>query len=177
MAIDVPEKVQHELQPSEQLVWLGQPNALRYAWQKGVYWFLVGLVWSVFAGYAEYMALTASRAGSEQHSMAALLIAFGLVMLVRPFQLYYGALRTTYVVTDRRLVIFSGIFEAEVESFEPPFDIIQRENADGSGSISFSRDEQDHVGLQSFKRDIELAAIPDVKQVQRYVMGIESEPA
>ena len=109
--------------------------------------------------------------------MAALLIAFGLVMLVRPFQLYYGALRTTYVVTDRRLVIFSGIFEAKVESFEPPFDIIQRENADGSGSISFSRDEQDHVGLQSFKRDIELAAIPDVKQVQRYVMGIESEPA
>ena len=50
MAIDVPENVQHELQPSEQLVWLGQPNALRYAWQKGVYWFLFGLVWSVFAG-------------------------------------------------------------------------------------------------------------------------------
>ncbi len=102
MAIDVPEKVQHELQPSERLVWLGQPNALRYAWQKGVYWFLFGLVWSVFAGFAEYKALTASAAGSEQHSMAVLLIAFGLVMLVRPFQLYYGALRTTYVVTDRR---------------------------------------------------------------------------
>ncbi len=177
MAIDVPENVRHELQTSERLVWLGQPNARRYAWQKGFYWFLIGVIWSVFAGFAEYKALTASAAASEQHSMAGLLIAFGLVMLVRPFQLYYAALRTTYVVTDRRLVIFSGVIEAKVESYQPPFDIIQRENPDGSGSISFSRDEQDHVGLQSFKRDIELAAIPDVQQVQRYVMGIESEPA
>ena len=74
-------------------------------------------------------------------------------------------------------MIFSGVIEAKVESYQPPFAITQHENADGSGSISFTRDQQDQVGVQSFTRKIALVAIPDVRQVQRYVMEIESEPA
>ncbi len=174
--MDVPENVRQELRPSERLIWLGHPNARRCAWQKGFHWFLVGLVWTAFAAFAEYKTFTAGGSLSEQ-SMVVLFILFGLVLLVRPFLRYYAALRTIYVVTDRRLVIFNGVIEATVESYQPPFDITQRENADGSGSISFSRDEQDRAGLQTFTREIELAAIPDVKQVQRYVMEIEGQPA
>ena len=176
MAMDIPENVRRELWPGERLIWFAHPNALRYAWQKGFYWFLVGLVWTAFAGFAEFKALTASGSLSEQHSMVLLLILFGLVMLGRPFLHYYAALQTTYVVTDRRLVIFAGVIKATVESYEPPFDITQRENADGSGSISFSQETQDYIG-SIFTREIELVAIPDVKQVQRHVMDIKSEPA
>ena len=69
--------------------------------------------------------------------MALTLLFFGLVMLAQPFLHYFEARKTTYVVTDRRLVIFNGIIQDTIESYAPPLAISQRENKDGSGTLSF----------------------------------------
>ena len=175
MTIIAPKIVRHEMRPGEQPLWIGYPNAMRYASIKGLYWFLVGIPWTAFAVFAEYKAATARASLSEQHSMAILLILSGLAMVVQPFWHYWRSLRIIYVVTHQRLLVFSSVIWLSVESYYPPFDIEIRKYYSDSGSLIFSRDVDDYGEFNPTTKEIGLFAIPDVREVKGYIMQIKQE--
>ena len=105
----------------------------------------------------------------------AIFIGIGTWLLSSPLIEYWRGLRTIYVVTNQRLLILNGIFQPSVESYVPPFDIERKERLDGTGTIIFARKEKKGGKGGSYSEDIGFFAVPNVREVEEYIIRLQNE--
>jgi hypothetical protein len=103
------------LDPGEKLLWSGKPNPLRYALGKsitaaifGAFFLSISLLWIYIA------AMAGSKSSNPSNAYFWLLgipfLAVGAAMIFSPVWEFYCAIRTTYLVTNKRAIIAtSGI--------------------------------------------------------------------
>lgn len=145
--------VRSELEPSEQLLWVGQPRPSRFG-RMALPFVLFGIPWTAFAIFWMAMASTglfAGGGGAPNAGPFGFFVCFplfgvpfvliGLAMLSSPFWLRRKAKRTCYALTDRRAILWeAGLFGSmEVRSYsaENLTKIVRRDYADGSGDLVF----------------------------------------
>jgi hypothetical protein len=149
--IAIPQKlkarVNRELMPMEKIRWIEQPIP-RYFTPKAKGFFLFGIPWTAFV---VFWTLGASLSWWDNRDggsgmMAVFGIPFilvGLGLLSSPIWAYRRALKTVYVITDRRAITFSGGSSTTINSYSPEKlkDVFRKEHKDGSGDVIISRRE------------------------------------
>jgi len=174
---DLQARAQGELEPGEKLLWVGRPDARRVGMQSiGLLFF--GIVWTAFSIFWVAMAFVGTSQSHSPGSIAFPLfgvpfVLIGCCMLAAPFWAYRKGLTTVYAVTNRRALIISGAGARSVKSYsKDDIGAIERtERADGSGDVSFAR--QQYVGSSTTSSSTRGAAggvfygIPDARSVER----------
>ena len=135
-----------DIPPGERVLWFGRPDA-KSLWRKAyradwvMIWFAALTVWSFLSALADEGASSAVLAALRS-------LGFGAASLaLLGFLAWLGARNTFYVVTERRLVIKSGI--ALPIFINLPFKLIiaanLRVHADGTGDLSARLAKGEHV--------------------------------
>ena len=167
--------VDRELDASEQVEWVGQPIAARFA-RQAIPMAVFGIPWTAFA---IFWTLTASGMTTHGHGgglqwlfalwgVPFILVGFGL--LTSPYWMRLRAKRMAYLLTERRAIIISLGFRSNVgiRSFEASAlaDLRRRERADGSGDLIFTRDPAGANRGRNTPMAVGFMAIRDVKDVE-----------
>jgi hypothetical protein len=134
-----------QLDPTERLLWSGQPRTgIRFRGQD-TYLIPFSLLWGGFAIFWEYMALT--QVSQTPGPVGVVFPLFGLpfvgiglyIIFGRFFADAHSRARTFYGVTNERIIIISGFFTQQTKSLQlrtlTDVSLIQR--SDGSGTITF----------------------------------------
>jgi hypothetical protein len=143
---NVREALVREMGCDEQMRWFGQPRPAAFM-LGSLGLVLFGIPWTAFALF-----WTAGAAGFKvpdlQNPDWTMLfplwglpfIFVGLGMLSSPFWAYRRALRTAYVVTNKRAIIMEGGRSRVIRSIGPDrfSNLIRRERSNGRGDIVFS---------------------------------------
>src|SRR5262245_60481290 len=118
------EKVNRELDAGEQIQWLQMPVP-RYFTPGATAGFLFGIPWTAFAIFwTAGASWGTSRAGDAGFFRVFPLfgvpfILIGLGMLSGPFWAHRKALKTVYVITNRRAITFDGGWTTTIRSYPP----------------------------------------------------------
>lgn len=143
--------VSREVGRDEEVRWMGQPRPWRYA-VGSVPIFLFGIPWTAFAVFWIYGAagfkVPEFKHGFDFFPLFGVpFVLVGLGMLSSPLWQMRRARRTLYMVTSRRVLIFSGGRTMAVRSIVPEqlSEIQRRERGDGSGDIFFGPSSPLHV--------------------------------
>jgi len=171
---ELEDRVAHELEQDEQLVWTGQPRtdlATRPAYflvPFGIFFAGFALVWIVIAFF-----LTAGLMAP----CGLPFIAIGIWLVCSPIWLRSRARRTIYALTDRRAIVWEpGWFgNSTVRSYSGAGlgHIARIERRDGAGDLvleeftTYGRDSQGHTTSQTTRRGF--LAIDDVRGVEELV--------
>jgi hypothetical protein len=140
------EAIVREMGPDEQMRWFGQPRPTTFL-LGSLGLVLFGIPWTAFALF-----WTAGAAGFEVPDLenpgwellfplwGLPFIAVGLGMLSSPVWAIRRALRTAYLVTNKRAIIMEGGRSRTVRSIGPESfgNILRREHSTGRGDIVFS---------------------------------------
>jgi len=143
---DLREKVDRELESGERVEWLQMPVP-RYFTPAATAGFLFGIPWTAFAIFWTVGAAwgTSKAAGPGFFSAFPLFglpfILIGLGMLSGPIWAYRKALKTVYVITNRRAITFDGGRSLTIRSYPPDrlTDFYRKERKDGTGDVIISR--------------------------------------
>ena len=143
---DLREKVDRELEPSKHVQWLQMPVP-RYFTTGSTSAFLFGIPWTAFAIFWTVSAAwgTSKTGGFGLFRAFPLFgvpfILIGLGMLSSPLWAYRKALRTIYVVTDRRAITFDGGRTTTIRSYPADrlADVYRKERKDGTGDVIIAR--------------------------------------
>jgi tetrahydromethanopterin S-methyltransferase subunit D len=145
-AVNLEKLLPADIPPGERVLWCGRPEP-KSLWRKAyradwvMIWFAVLTAWSFGSTLADGSAAAAAFAAAGSLGLgAASLALLGLLA-------WLGARSTLYVVTERRLVIKSGV--AVPIFINLPFKLIVAANvrvyADGTGDISASLVKSEHI--------------------------------
>ena len=145
-AVNLEKLLPSDIPPGERVLWFGRPEP-KSLWRRAyradwvIIWFAVLTVWSFISALADQGALAAALATLRT-------LGFGAVSLaLLGFLAWLGARNTLYVVTERRLVIKSGV--ALPIFINLPFKHIVAANlrvyADGTGDVSTGLAKGQHV--------------------------------
>jgi hypothetical protein len=172
--------VESDLASDEQAVWVEQPIPWRFA-RTGLPIVLFGIPWTAFALF--WMAgasgfkvpdFTKGFGLFPLFGIPFVLIGFG--MLSSPYWMYRKALRTVYVITDQRVILFShGLWGGvSIRSFEPSrlTDLRRVQLADGSGNLIFGREYSTGRQGQSQSIEIGFLAVRNVKDVEARIRDL-----
>ncbi len=145
LARELQATVEQELEPGERIEWLGMPIP-RYFTPVSTGVFLLGIPWTAFAVFWVVAAgwLTArDRVGPfivfPLFGLPFILV--GLGMLSVPLWTRRRALRSVYVITDRRAITFVGGWGTTIRSYPPEKlqEVYRRERRDGTGDVIIVR--------------------------------------
>jgi hypothetical protein len=152
-AIEIPDKLQArvngELEPGEVIRWIERPVP-RYFTPKAKAAFLFGIPWTAFAIFWTLAAAGQCEIPESSKGIVNIFRVFplfgipfiliGLGLLSSPLWAYRKALKTVYVITDRRAITFDGGRSNTVRSYPPSKlrDIYRKDNEDGTGDVIIS---------------------------------------
>lgn len=144
-------QIRRFLDPGEEIVWAGQPNASRAMRSTlpilffAVPWTAFALFWTAMAGGAAWFTARASGPPGLMGVVFPLFglpfILIGLAMLSAPYWAWRSAQRTVYVVTNRRALIGTpagGGYTVKDYAGKDLDDLNLTVRADGSGTIDFA---------------------------------------
>lgn len=171
----IPMVVSRQMRSREKPLWIGKPIPKKFAIKEGWSTFLFGIPWTAVALYWEFWAI-------ESGNMIFVLtgvpfVAIGLYFLTSPLQEYWRARRTTYIVSNQRLIVLNGLWRPTTESFAPS-DIGSLDvNAahDGSGTIIFQETREWRGQGGWFLRKIGFKAIPQVRQAEDQILKLKGQ--
>ena len=131
------ERVEKELQPGEQVEWLGMPLP-RYFTPTLRYLFMFGILWTAFAifwawGYARQENLTIVLFIGIPFTLIGLVILFTPIIWT-----YRKAFKTVYVITNKRAITIVERWSSSItQSYYPDNlqDIYCKEKKDGRGDV------------------------------------------
>ncbi len=171
----IPIDVSRQMRSREKPLWIARPIPLKFAIAEGGRSVLNGLLLLGFAGYVAY---DAYRFGEPPYLWIALgFAAIGLYLLARPIVEHLRAKRTTYVITNQRLIILDGLWRPTVESFAPSEigSLAVRAGPDGSGTIIFHerRDWLGHAGR--FYKKIGFKAVAGVEEAVKLIQELKGQ--
>jgi hypothetical protein len=165
------------------IAWVEQPNARAALWSGFGIWFF-GIPWTVFSifwmvgasGYAFTGKTNAWQLTFASFGIPFVLIGFG--MLSTPFYAFWAARRTAYVIADDRLIVIEPKWRGELEiksvRLADALEITRTERKDGSGTLAVLVSWDKDSDGDRIRREIKLAAIPDVRSVEQLILGIRA---
>lgn len=168
-----------ELEPDETLLWHGQPRQ-GFLW-RGSDWYFVpfGLFWLAMTVYMGVAMLTSDEEGLLAVALFGVpFLLIGLYLVPGKFFLDARARRRTfYGLTDRRVIIVSGLFSTTVNSLlrKTLNDVSVQQKRDGSGTIYFGQKnafEAMYSGMPwpGYEPTPQFERIPDVREVHRLLL-------
>jgi hypothetical protein len=178
---DMEDRLLTEVEPGERLLWAGRPGMVRFALMT-LPIFVFGLIWTAFSTVWVWITFRGAVAGAagghvDRYLFPLLGLPFavvGFVMLGSPFWATRKARKTTYALTDRRLIFIEVGLTGAVRTVSLRGDevgpIERVERKDGSGDLSFchfvdSRNGHDSPDGQARS----FVAIPHVREVESLV--------
>jgi len=176
---DLRERVDRELEPGERVQWLEMPVA-RYFTPAAVGAFLFGIPWTAFAIFwtaGAAWGTTRPGAGGLFHVFPLFGVPFiliGLVMLSAPIWAYRKALKTVYVITDRRAITFDGGWTTTIRSYGPEQlnEVYRKERKDGTGDIIIARRAWRDSDGDRRSEELGFLRIRDPKTVEAMLKGL-----
>ena len=144
------EIIERELDHSERYLWSGRPKQGIFLRGSDVIMIPFSLLWGGFAIFWEYMALGVTpQAQNAPAGIAIVFPLFGLPFVLVGLYMIFGRFivdarlrsKTYYGVSDKRVIIVSGLFKQTVKSLDiKSLDNISLvEKANGAGSIIFGQ--------------------------------------
>ncbi|MGE3317569.1 MAG: hypothetical protein AB7O26_20860 [Planctomycetaceae bacterium] len=176
LPVELQQLIESEVVEGETIVWLGRPVAIRVAkpmfaiFAFGIPWTAFALFW--MAGAAGFQWPQFNKAEDLFPLFGLPFVLVGLGMLSAPFWKLRNSRSSVYLITDRRAVIFEGLFKSHaIRSFEPSQlrRLARRQNQDGSGDIIFEERFSHMDDGQARAQDVGfhgLPADPGVKAVE-----------
>lgn len=168
----------------ERILWTGQPNVRRSFFTSLLIW-LFAIPWTAFSVGWEWVALGAFLEGSEPRTtmdsvfrivfplFGAPFVLVGFGMLAAPFYAGWRALRTIYIVGEKRISTMTLGRSLSVTSY--PMDRITRveriERRDGSGTLKLVMGSHRDSDGDRVETTETLIGIPDVHKVERLVLS------
>ncbi len=178
--------VERELQSGERITWMEQPIPGRMA-RGSLGLVLFGIPWTAFAIFWVTMAATGVSKSKAPGPFWAFplfgvpFILIGLGLLASPYWARRAALRSVYVLTDRRAIVFRAGWRGSVtvRSFEPAAltDLKREQCADGSGDLVFTQDWRRGSRGGSYATNVGFVAVRDVKNVEELVRALARKGA
>ena len=181
------DKFRDELNPGERIIWSGQPQQGFILRPMDAFLIPISLIWGGMAIFIEYIALK----GDAPFFFILLGIPFVLIGLYYFFGRFFVDMaqrsKTYYALTDKRVVIISGLHNQNIKSLElkklSEINISTRSN--GKGTITFgaslpiswmySGSWFPNMGRYSIAPNFEM--IDDVKMVYQQIKLLQSEGA
>jgi len=178
-------RITSELDSGERIAWVGRPHARAYVIPTiallvfSVPFTIGAVLWMLVAAGIEVPRFDIHPKNlSPWFGLPFVLV--GLALDCTPFWAARIARHTGYVLTDRRAIIFNGMYTGTVHTFLPDRlrNLTRKQRRDGSGDLLFMRptgiDDDERVGEdRTAERGFE--AIPDVKQVEDLVRRLVDE--
>lgn len=145
------EKVDRELQPDERILWMDIPIPTFFT-PESTKIFIFGIFFTSFAVFwtfgAAGFAIPNLEEVSNPFQFISILfplfglpfILIGLFLLLNPLFAYAKALKTVYLITDRRAMTFETGWSKTVRSYPPSklLDVYRKERGDGTGDVIIS---------------------------------------
>lgn len=132
---DLQAKVDRELESGERIQWMSMPIP-RFFTPRATALFLFAIPWTAFSVFFSW------GPGDFMFVLFGLpFILIGLGLLSSPLWAYRKALKTVYVITDRRAITFDGGWSTTIRSYPPSKlqDVYRKEKKDGSGDVIIAR--------------------------------------
>ncbi len=139
--------LERELEPKERVVWLGQPDVVRYLMRHigiflfGVPFFAFAVIWIVSATSMARRVPGRSPFPWLPLLWGGMFVSFGSFMLLSPLWAWWVARHTLYVVTDRRAILIEAPWRRRIQTFagERLLNLIRVEDRYGRGDIILER--------------------------------------
>jgi hypothetical protein len=181
--------VQPDVEPGEQILWVGQPNPARMA-VKSIGGFLFGIVWTGFTvtflmfwmgdrGSSKWPGGIWGFEGLAFSLLMAPFLIIGLAMLASPLYSYLQGLRTFYAVTNKRILIVETGKSRKVQSYgQGDIGNLERtERPDGSGDLAFAKQHYKDSDGDQRTRDIKFVGIAQVRSVENIIREVFKKPS
>ncbi len=152
---------QDRISEGESLLWTGRPGqGLRYS-KGGQTLSIFGVFFTIFAFYGLSTTLHREDGGTFL-LIDIMLVAGGLYLLVGHWLLdAYQRTRSRYALTDRRALIYSGLFNPQAHSYPlsggSPIEIA----GDGPYVVSFARETRRNDNFSTYKQEVAFRFIED----------------
>jgi len=163
------EIVDRELKADERVLWITRPNALLVARPSGVL-LVFGFLFlsSLLGAFIDTVHVPHGLdLGGIVFAVTFAVVIIGLSSV--PIQQYYVARRTTYAITDRRIMVICDFGKTKkVESYLnlEPNDLKRTEHANGSGDLHLI---WRRSNTRDMHGDVVLIGIPNVREVEEIV--------
>lgn len=168
------EKIDQELESGERIEWMDMPVP-RFFSAASTGAFLFAIPWTAFAIFwtaAAFWGVRQDESGSKWVYLFPLwgipFILVGLGMLSSPLRHYRKALKTVYVITDRRAIICSGGRTITIRSYGPMdlTSLYRTEKRDGTGDVIFDRQTRIDSERKSRVEDLGFLCIQNPKEIE-----------
>ena len=173
----VPDDVRRELRAGEEIRWIGHPRPIGFAILEGAKPFLSAVAFAAICAYCQRQNI--SKGADGDWLQLGLPMLFALFIAATPLFEYVRARRTTYVISDRRLIILNGLVRPSKRSFAPadigPLTV--RAKSDDSGTIIFLVEREKDPEGGWIDKKIGFKAIARVHEVERQIMRLKEEGA
>lgn len=135
---DLGYEMKRHLDPGERIIWAGVPKQGLMLTSKDVFLIPFSLMWGGFAIFWETLVLAGGGFGYFMAIFGIPFVLIGLYLIFGRF-FYDAAVRknTTYVLTNNRIIIKSGILNKNIKSLDlrSLTNVTVDENANGRGTI------------------------------------------
>jgi Bacterial PH domain len=180
------EDIQREIEPGERVLWSGPPVGGLRLESESLSRSGFGLLFFSFSIFWIYGALSQWWSGAHS-AQSAVFSLFGIPFVLIGFHLFIGhffwsALRrrfTEYAVTNRRVIVRSGVFSTTTQSIEyrkiPTLTLTEK--SDGSGTIQFGETKVVNAGEGVNYVATKMEAVPDVRSVYAIIRKASAAPA
>ena len=191
MEVPLESRLAAELEPGERLLWSSRPKQGLVL--RGVDALLIpfSLLWGGFAIFWETMVVRESwRSQAAHHNVPIFFVLWGVPFVLIGLYIMFGRFitdarmraRTIYGITDRRVLILSGLFGTTVRGFNlrSLTDISVSERRDGIGTLKFGDDGSPWSrgnpwpGMRSYARPI-LELIEQPRRVYEIIRGAQQK--
>ena len=179
---ELEDRVKHELESGEELLWLGQPIP-RFFTAMSTGAFLFAIPWTAFAifwicGAAGFKYPDFHEGGFDFFPLFGIpFVLIGLGMLSSPVWTYRKALQTVYAITNRRAITFDAGWTMTIRSYPPARlrNIIRKERRNGTGDVVL--DQQVASGFERGQRTMDLGFlnIRDPKTIEQILKKLAEQ--
>jgi len=176
------DKVDQELEPGERIQWIDMPVP-KFFTPLATAAFLFGIPWTAFAIFwTATAAWGIMRTVSEGplwvfplFGVPFILIGFG--MLSSPRWAYRKALRTVYVLTNRRAITFDGGWSMTIRSYPPDKlqDVYRKEKKHGTGDVIIARSEWRDSDGDRRSEELGFIHIRNPREVERMLKRLAAQ--
>ncbi len=180
---DLQDKVDRELESGERVLWMAQPVPRCFTLMSTTA-VLFAIPWTAFAvfwicGAAGFKLPDFNKGGFAFFPLFGVpFVLIGLGMLSTPFWTYCLALKTVYVVTERRAITFDGGWSTTIRSHLPDQlqNIYRKERSDGTGDVILGQQIWSDSDGGRRTTDVGFLNIRDPKTVEQVLRKV-AEPA
>jgi hypothetical protein len=165
------EMARRELESGESIAWMGMPKP-RFFTKSTLGIFLFAIPWTAFslfwvAGAAEFKIPDFASTDIIFPLFGLPFVLIGVSMLLTPITHYRHTLKTLYMITDRRVVIFEGGSSTTIRSYEAEKlgTITRKERNNGYGDLVFAKE----FSQKNLINDIGFINIEDARNVEQKI--------